>query len=101
MSDPGVSRDEFNARFDGLRNEVSAAVTAAGVQIGAVEKTLTQKVESVEKTLVEKLGGIKLWGVLALVGGQTFAALVVKFTGGSVSAPASAAAHVVVRIFTV
>jgi hypothetical protein len=91
VTDPGVSREEFNAVVTGLRNEVLAATTTAGVQIGAVEKTLSEKIISTEKTLVEKISSVKLWGALALIGGQGFAAFLVKFTGGNVGEPARAA----------
>lgn len=89
MADQGISREEIDAKFETLRTEISTGLTTAGVQIGAVEKTL-----------IEKMHGLRLWGVTALVGGQVVTGLVVKLTGGSVTAPAASAARVVSRLFS-
>lgn len=69
MAEP-VGRDEFHRGLDGVRSEFRAEISAAGVQIGALEAILT-----------EKLKGVKVWGALALVGGQVVAGLVAAFVG--------------------
>lgn len=71
-----VVRDELAALRDGsvqeqlasIRREFTQGLTTAGVQIGAVEKTL-----------LEKINGVKVWGVAGLVGGQTVAAFLTKY----------------------
>lgn len=89
MTDSGISREEIDAKFETLRTEISSGLSTAGVQIGAVEKTL-----------IEKMHGLRLWGVTALVGGQVVTGLVVKLTGGSLSAPATSAARTISRLFS-
>jgi hypothetical protein len=84
MPDTNVSREEVTAHLEAMRSEITAGLTTAGVQIGAVEKTL-----------IEKINGVKLWGALALIGGQTVAALLSQIAGGSIFSPARAAAHAV------
>lgn len=85
MSDP-IGRDEFNARIEGLRHEVNAGITAAGIQIGAVEKTL-----------VEKLRGVKVWGAAAIIGGQSLAALISSAVGGPTPTQTAKTAVAVIR----
>lgn len=65
-----ITRDEFASGLDNVKTEVGARIDTTGVQIGAVEAILT-----------EKLKGVKVWGALALVGGQVVAGLVAAFVG--------------------
>jgi hypothetical protein len=89
MSDAPVSRTEFSNGIESLRSEFQAGLTTAGVQIGAVEKTLK-----------ERLSSLKAWSLTALVGGQAFAAVTSKVISGDVTAPARATAHAVSRLLT-
>lgn len=63
-----VSEERFTEALENVRREVNQGLTTAGVQLGAVERTLSEKIHS-----------LRLWGALALVGGQTVAALVGGF----------------------
>ena len=82
MADRGVTQEQLSQAVDSLRTEITAGLTTAGVQIGAVEKTLNAKLSS-----------LRAWGVAALVGGQTLAglagALILKT--GDPAAPAKVA----------
>lgn len=66
----GVGREEFHAGLQSVRDEVRAQMSTAGVQIGAVENILTEKLKSV-----------KVWCVTGLVGGQTIAAVAATYFG--------------------
>lgn len=70
----GISEERFTEAIENVRREVNAGLTTAGVQIGAVEKTLS-----------EKIGSLKLWGGLALVSGQTLAAVLTGYLHPSVA----------------
>lgn len=71
-----IRRDEANALIDRVaestRREFSQALTTVQVQVGAAEKTLSQKISSA-----------KAWGIASLVGGQTIAAAVGAYFGPS------------------
>lgn len=74
MSEP-ISREEFHQGIDSLRSEFSAGLTTAGVQIGAVEKTL-----------LAKIGNVKAWGIACLLGGQVTAGVVAAIVGPKATA---------------
>lgn len=90
MAGPGVTEQQLDRAVESLRKELTAGLTTAGVQIGAVEKTLT-----------EKLSSLRAWGVAALVGGQALAGLasaVISARGGDPSAPVRAAAELITSL---
>lgn len=89
MADPGVSQEQLQQAVQSLRTEITAGLTTAGVQIGAVEKTL-----------VEKLSALRAWGVAAFVGGQAIAGLLsaVVATRGGATAPVRAAAELITSL---
>lgn len=95
ISGQGIGRDEFHEGLTSLRAEFGAGLSTAGVQIGAVEKTLVQKIDS-------GLHSLRLWGALALVSGQVAAGMVSAFIGtgktaGAVSAAARSALGFIVQ----
>lgn len=63
-----VSEERFTEALENVRREVNQGLTTAGVQLGAVEKTLAEKIHS-----------LRLWGALALVGGQSVAAVIAGY----------------------
>jgi len=69
-----VSVGEFERGLEGVRQEFRADVTSAGVQIGAVERILTEKLRS-------EIKSVKVWGAAALIGGQMVSGLVAAFVG--------------------
>jgi hypothetical protein len=89
-----VVRDDLAALRDAsLRNELAAlqreftaGLNTAGVQIGAVEKTVVEKIKS-----------LKAWGIAALVGGQTLAGLIAAY---GPPRPVSNAVAAAVRLVT-
>lgn len=80
-----LSQEQLDAQILALRNEFNSGLTTVGVQLGAVEKTLT-----------ERLSSIKAWGVAALIGGQGLAGVFAHYLPG---APVQTAARVVARLF--
>lgn len=81
----GIGRDEFHEGLMSLRSEFGAGLSTAGVQIGAVEKTLVQKIDS-------GLHSLRLWGALALVSGQVVAGMISAFIGTGKTAGALSSA---------
>lgn len=83
-----IGQKEFYEALGAVRNEFNAGLTTAGVQIGAVEKTL-----------VAKLGSLKAWGIAALVGGQVGAGLLAGLVGPQkVTAAAAAAIRTIIGV---
>lgn len=58
-------RDSIQQVAESVRREVASELTTTAVQIGAVEKVLAARI-----------GGLKAWGVAALLGGQATAGLI-------------------------
>lgn len=80
MGEP-ITREEFHRGIDSVRQEFRAEVQAAGIQIGAVEKILTEKLKSV-----------KVWIGMALLAGQTAASIVAAYVGPGKAASSTARA---------
>lgn len=79
MSSTPVTKEDLTAATDSLRTEFTAGLTTAGVQIGAVEATLK-----------ERLSSLKAWGIAALVGGQVLAGLLTSYAPRQTADAASA-----------
>lgn len=52
----GVSEERFTEAIGNIRSEIQSGLMTAGVQIGAVEKTV-----------VEKISSLRAWGIAAIV----------------------------------
>ena len=85
MGDGGVTQEQLGQAVDHLRKEFVSGLTTAGVQLGAVEKTLDAKLSS-----------LRAWGVAALVGGQTLAGIAsaIAIKTGDATAPVRTAARI-------
>jgi hypothetical protein len=57
------------------QREFDAERASTGVQIGAVEKILTERIDGVKDYVKGELRSLKLWGCIALILGQTGAGL--------------------------
>lgn len=55
---------------DEMEKYVDNAMSTVGIQLGAVEKILRSEINSA-----------KVWGIAALIGGQTLAGLVAAYVG--------------------